>query len=186
MKTINLKGNEYAPVDERLKAFHATYPNNSITTRIEFKERFIVAYATIVLDVDKPARIYNGSSFGEITKEKAFEKLETVAVGRALAFAGFLADGKIASYEEMEKFFDGEDIVENKVEQEKKELSKAIDNHPVFQEMKTCPKCNKKHNGRFPKCFDCWKLEKDGIKMEKISGEDDEANGSIRLEDVPF
>jgi hypothetical protein len=36
--------------------------------------------------------------------EKSFEKLETIAVGRALAFAGYLADGEIASMEEMAKY----------------------------------------------------------------------------------
>jgi len=35
---------------------------------------------------------------------KDFEKQETIAVGRALAFAGFLSDGEVASYEEMEDF----------------------------------------------------------------------------------
>ena len=35
---------------------------------------------------------------------KSFEKLESIAVGRALAFAGFSADGEIASFEEMEEY----------------------------------------------------------------------------------
>lgn len=104
MKTIRLKGNEYAPVDERLRAFHQDNPNNSIVTEIEFKEGWVIARATVTPDVSKPERQYNGTSFGQVKLEKALEKLETVSVGRALAFAGYLADGKIASYEEMEKF----------------------------------------------------------------------------------
>ena len=34
-------------------------------------------------------------------RQKQFEKQETIAVGRALAFAGYLASGDIATAEEM-------------------------------------------------------------------------------------
>lgn len=37
-------------------------------------------------------------------KEKDFEKLESIALGRALANMGYLASGEIASFEEMEEF----------------------------------------------------------------------------------
>lgn len=40
------------------------------------------------------------------TKDKDFEKLETIAVGRALATLGYMASGEIASSEEMEEFMD--------------------------------------------------------------------------------
>lgn len=176
MKLINLKGNDYAPVDERLRAFHKQYPNSSIQTKIEFKDKFVVAYATVTPDVEKPNRIFNGSSFGMIDKEKAFEKLETVAVGRALAFAGFLADGKIASFEEMEKFFEGEN----------QEVSLSQSNSPVEtinSDMKVCPKCNNKHNGKYPKCFNCFLTEKNGATTIKK----EEPLNEIKLEDVyPF
>ena len=35
---------------------------------------------------------------------KALEKLETISTGRALAFLGYMKDGRIASTEEMEEF----------------------------------------------------------------------------------
>jgi hypothetical protein len=41
---------------------------------------------------------------GKVSGEKALEKLESIAVGRALAFAGYLASGEIATAEEMERF----------------------------------------------------------------------------------
>ena len=37
-------------------------------------------------------------------KDKDFEKLESIALGRALANLGYLASGEIASTEEMEEF----------------------------------------------------------------------------------
>ena len=40
----------------------------------------------------------------KLGNQKAVEKCETVAVGRALAFAGYLATGEIATAEEMADF----------------------------------------------------------------------------------
>jgi hypothetical protein len=105
LKTIKLSGNDYAPVDERIKAFHSANGNGSIrTVTALIGADFIESKATVIPDVSNPERYFTGSAMGKIGREKAYEKLETVAVGRALAFAGFLADGRIASAEEMERF----------------------------------------------------------------------------------
>lgn len=52
--------------------------------------------------------VFTGQSLCRITlaelDQKLFEKHETIAVGRALAFAGYLATGEIASAEEMGTF----------------------------------------------------------------------------------
>ena len=62
----------------------------------------------------------NGTAQKEIRNgDKDFEKLETVAVGRALALLGYLASGEIASSEEMEEF---EDFKKQKVADQSKEL----------------------------------------------------------------
>lgn len=104
MKTINLKGNQYAPVDERIKAFHAKNPKCSIRTKTTINGNVVMVVAKVIPNTDNMEVYFTGSSYGQVGRDKAFEKLETVAVGRALAFAGYLADGKIASYEEMEKW----------------------------------------------------------------------------------
>lgn len=105
IKTINLKGNQYAPVDERIKEFHKNNPNCSIRTETVLQgDKIIEAKATVIPDVTNLEQYFTGSALGILGKEKALEKLETVAVGRALAFAGLLADGSIASVEEMERF----------------------------------------------------------------------------------
>ena len=105
MKTIKLSGNDYAPVDERIREFHKMNANGSIRTAILLQgDKLIEARATVIPDVKNPERYFTGSAVGYLGKEKALEKLETVAVGRALAFAGLLADGRIASFEEMERF----------------------------------------------------------------------------------
>lgn len=105
IKTIDLKGKKYAPVGERLNAFHEKYSNGSIQTTYFLTENgSAVMSAKIILDVDKPGRFFTGHSGGKLGGEKSLEKLETVAIGRGLAVSGFAPDGTIASYEEMEEY----------------------------------------------------------------------------------
>lgn len=100
IKTINLKGKQYAPVAERVKAFHEDHKDGQIQTENQFNEGYCIFKATVSFD----SRTFNGHAFGKVGTEKAFEKLETVAVGRALAMAGYLSGGEIASYDEIEEF----------------------------------------------------------------------------------
>ena len=105
MKTINLKGKEYAPVSARVEQFHKDHEKGSIETGCEMTELQLgekkVQVAKFKATVSYDKGTFNGHAFGSLTSEKAFEKLESVAVGRALAFAGYLAGGEIASYEEI-------------------------------------------------------------------------------------
>lgn len=105
IKTVNLKGKEYAPVGERIRALHETHTNCSIETRYKFKEGFAIFRAVLTPDIENPDKVFTGHSFGRVDQEKALEKLETVAIGRALAIGGFAPDGSIASAEEIQKFY---------------------------------------------------------------------------------
>jgi hypothetical protein len=100
IRTIDLKGKKYSPVSARVEQFHKDHADGQIRTRYEFKEGYVIFRAT----VSYGERKFNGHAFGKVGTEKAFEKLESVAVGRALAFAGYLAGGEIASYDEIETF----------------------------------------------------------------------------------
>lgn len=95
---------DYAKVSARVAEFNKLHKNGSIVTNYEFKEGWGIFKATVVLDVKQDTRIFTGTSMGKVGAVKAFEKLETIAVGRALAFAGFLSDGEIASSEEMRNY----------------------------------------------------------------------------------
>lgn len=101
IKTIKLQGKDYAQVKDRLKIFREKFPAGTITTSVDFKEGFAIFTATISI---KGEVVSSAHSLGKTSGAKAFEKLETIAVGRALAFAGFSADGEIASFEEMNEF----------------------------------------------------------------------------------
>lgn len=129
METINLRGNKYAKVSERIKELHKNFDNCSIKTDYEFKDGFAICKAVITPDVDNDSRFFSGHSLGKIGEEKAFEKLESVAVGRALANAGFLADGEIASAEEMERFdINNKPKEKPKLTPDSEKWSKAVEN----------------------------------------------------------
>lgn len=134
-KVITLKGNDYAKVADRLKIFREENPNSKIMTETRSVDGKITFKAYIwknkdeLIDlvksgVDKETIMITADSNGTAQKEirngdKDFEKLETVAVGRALALLGYLASGEIASSEEMEEF---EDFKKQKVADQSKEL----------------------------------------------------------------
>lgn len=116
-KTMNLgKGGvkiDYAKVPTRVLEFHKDNKNGRIETTYEFIGNKLIFKAIATPNVDKPERHFNGTALGNIDKEKALEKLETVAVGRALAFAGYNADGEIASSEEMDRYEENKTIIDN-------------------------------------------------------------------------
>lgn len=105
-KTIQLQGKDYAQVKDRLQEFRTKNPNGLIDTtptiqpdgQILFKARILTDKA------NQSSAEATGHAMGENKGTKAFEKLETIAVGRALALLGYGSDGEIASSEEMEEF----------------------------------------------------------------------------------
>lgn len=104
LKTISLKGKQYIQVNERVSYFNEIFPQGMITAEPTFKDETVYFKATIFPDSKNKDRFFVGHSFGSLKGEKALEKLETVAVGRALAFMGIgIVDG-IASADEMANF----------------------------------------------------------------------------------
>lgn len=107
-KTMQLpKGGEYARVPERIKLFREECPNGLIeTTPLIQEDGTIMFTARVVKDKSrKESAEATGHALGNKKDLKAFEKLETVAVGRALANLGYLASGEVASAEEMEEYY---------------------------------------------------------------------------------
>jgi hypothetical protein len=99
-------GAEYAKVSERLRLFREANPNGSIKTTHQFLEDGKIIFTTYILSnkADENSSDATGSAYGELKNPKAFEKLESISVGRALALLGYLASGEIASSEEMIEF----------------------------------------------------------------------------------
>lgn len=99
----------YAKVADRLQEFRTANTNALVeTTPMPQPDGSMMFKARILKDKSDPASgEATGHAFSNIeklNKEKGFEKLETIAVGRALALLGYATDGEIASSEEMEEF----------------------------------------------------------------------------------
>lgn len=108
IQTIPLQGKDYAQVKDRVKEFRSDNPSGLIETTPTIQPNGQILFkARILKDKDKQTSAEStGHALGDNTGVKAFEKLETIAVGRALAFLGYATDGEIASSDEMEEFYE--------------------------------------------------------------------------------
>lgn len=106
LPTINLKGKEYVQVKDRVVYFNDTFPNGMIVTEVKHNDNGSYAWfkALVTPDHTQPQRVFIAHSAGPVDEEKSYEKLETVAVGRALAFMGIGVLESVASADEMQKF----------------------------------------------------------------------------------
>lgn len=121
--TVDIKGGiTYAKVAERLRLFREENPDGKHESAYEVDVDSTYVF-TVWLWKDKKGLLEliragvtdkealrasadaNGNAKGAVgSKDKDFEKLESVALGRALANLGYLASGEIASSEEMDEF----------------------------------------------------------------------------------
>lgn len=110
IKTTDIKGKEYAEVNQRIKAFRMIYPDGWINTELLSNENGVCVFGASVGVYDESgncrtlgtghAQEKESSSF--INKTSYIENCETSAVGRALGMLGIGIDTSIASYEEVQ------------------------------------------------------------------------------------
>lgn len=105
IKTTDVKGKDYAEVNQRIKAFRMVYPTGTISTKMKSNENGVCVFRAYVYDGDKllgtgTAYEQEGSTF--INKTSYIENCETSAVGRALGMCGFGIDTSVASAEEVQ------------------------------------------------------------------------------------
>lgn len=127
---------EYAKVNDRLLEFRTDCPKGSIVTSFQLVTDRIIFKSHIVKDRgDTTSAEATGHATGKDDgSEKVFEKLETIATGRALALLGYGAKGEIASSEEMEEFLADK---EEKRTEAIMEVTEAIGNCTTLEELKT-------------------------------------------------
>lgn len=108
IQSIEIKGNPYATVSQRIKAFRMIYPTGTISTKIISNENgvcIIHATAGIMTEggfvVLGEGTAYEKESASFINKTSYIENCETSAVGRALGMCGFGIDSDVASYDEV-------------------------------------------------------------------------------------
>ena len=167
IKTTDIKGKEYAEVNQRIKAFRMIYPTGYITTEMIANVDGVCVMCADVGFYDEQGMHLLGSGFAYekegstfINKTSYIENCQTSAVGRALGMAGFGIDVSVASAEEVQN---------------------AINNQPISQKEQTVLKNIVEGKGYkveeiFPKGLEltpeqyveaCQKLEKMPKKGEK-------------------
>lgn len=114
---------DYAKVTDRLEAFRINHPNSKILTSYKNENNKVVFKAFLWRDKTEVIQsLTNGVSKEliyltadaeataqkTITNDKDFEKLETMAIGRALSNLGYSSTGKIADHKmnELDKYKD--------------------------------------------------------------------------------
>lgn len=104
LKTMEIKGKKYVPVNERIKGFKMLYPNGSLVTELVKYEDSIVIMKAIAFDEGRVlaqdyAKEVEGSS--AINRTSCVENASTSAVGRCLGLLGIGIDTSVASFEEV-------------------------------------------------------------------------------------
>ena len=138
ISTTDIKGKEYAEVNQRIKAFRMVFPSGKIETELISCQDGVCIFKAIVATNEGnilgtgTAYEKEGSSF--INKTSYIENCETSAVGRALGMAGFGIDTSIASAEEVANAMtqqSGDKIIDKKMQDS---LNKAIENSNISDE----------------------------------------------------
>ena len=105
IKTTDIKGKDYAEVNQRIKAFRMIYPTGSIATELLSNENGICVFKATISDENgellATGTAYEKEASSFINKTSYIENCETSAVGRALGMCGFGIDTSVASYEEV-------------------------------------------------------------------------------------
>ena len=104
-KNGNITVNEYAQVNERIKAFRMVYPQGRIVTELLSNENGICVFQARVYNEEAEllatGHAYEKEDSSFINKTSYIENCETSAVGRALGMCGFGIDVSVASAEEV-------------------------------------------------------------------------------------
>ena len=105
IKPTDIKGKDYAEVNQRIKAFRMVYPDGTITTELLSNIDGVCIFRAVVSNSDGKV-IGTGTAYEKedssfINKTSYIENCETSAVGRALGMCGFGIDVSIASAEEV-------------------------------------------------------------------------------------
>ena len=100
---------EYKLVPDRLKQFREENPNADIQSKPHWGTDGSCDFMTRITKDRSDENSAMGTGWAhysseEMKKAKAFEKLETISKGRALADIGYLNDGQVATTEEMDEF----------------------------------------------------------------------------------
>lgn len=140
IETTDIKGKDYAEVNQRIKAFRMIYPCGTILTEMLQNENGICIFKASVYDGTKllatgTAYEKEGSTF--INKTSYIENCETSAVGRALGMCGFGIDTSIASAEEVQNAIANQKKMKSNVSVKNKEVMITENQKEIIKKLYT-------------------------------------------------
>lgn len=127
IKTTDIKGKEYAEVNQRIKVFRMLYPEGFIRTQLISNENGIcVMKAEVGISnyVMATGTAYEKEDSSFINKTSYIENCETSSVGRALGMLGIGIDTSIASYEEVSNAINNQVITQEDADNYKLKFGK--------------------------------------------------------------
>ena len=105
IRTTDVKGKDYAEVNQRIKAFRSVCPGGAIITDMLSNENGVCVFKASIYDEEMrligTGTAYEKETSSFINKTSYIENCETSAVGRALGMCGFGIDVSVASAEEV-------------------------------------------------------------------------------------
>ena len=120
IKTTDIKGTEYAQVNERVKAFRMCYPKGRIYTEMLSNENGVCIFKASVFDEEGnllgTGTAYEKENSSFINKTSYIENCETSAIGRALGMCGFGIDVSVASAEEVQNAINNQTLTQEEAD----------------------------------------------------------------------
>lgn len=120
IKTTDIKGKEYAEVNERIKVFRMLYPQGSINTEMLSNKDGICIFRAIVRDelgnILGTGTAYEKEDSSFINKTSYIENCETSAVGRALGMCGIGINTSVASAEEVQNAINNQTLTQEEAD----------------------------------------------------------------------
>ena len=118
--TTNIKGKEYAEVNQRIKAFRMVYPTGMLKTEMISNVDGVCIFRAYVFDEENKllatGTAYEKENSTFINKTSYIENCETSALGRALGIAGFGIDVSVASAEEVANAIQNQTITQEEAD----------------------------------------------------------------------
>jgi uncharacterized protein (DUF3820 family) len=120
IKTTDIKGKDYAEVNQRIKAFRMVYPDGTITTELLSNDNGVCIFRAVVSNsegkVIGTGTAYEKEDSSFINKTSYIENCETSAVGRALGMCGFGIDVSVASAEEVQNAINNQVVTQEEAD----------------------------------------------------------------------
>ena len=143
IKTIDLKGKNYAMVAERVTAFRKVFPDGFINTSIVSHDGTTVLMQCVVGYYEERNQVVLATGFAQEVKGRGLvngtsyiENCETSAVGRALGMMGFgINDGNISSAEEIANALDAQ----AQIKEQEKHINDGFKPTDQIEKAKTLP-----------------------------------------------